>query len=684
MYQFVRLFLATLAVLAVLGADTPSAQDRAAGGALRVAYGDFYPYSYTGPDGRAHGYNIDVTRQLAAVAGYEVEFVYAENPKQFLDLLARGEVDLTPFLALTPERLAAGLATSPLGEYELSVYVRHDFPSETVEGLSGQRVGAVVGSIAQITAEQIPFIEIVTYETSDGTLLPLLSGKLAAVIGVAETFEARLRQNFIEDKVRKLDQRLSVIPYGIIVRRDLPQVHAALERAIAQMADPQLLDPLRDRWFGSDRSIVEHPWFGHIALVGGGILWAMLLLIVYAVRLRRRSAQVLAAYGANTLLIDALDKLRAAIVIFDADMQAIHWNNGFEARFPELVRTVQSGATLEQICVLAYEGGAMKSEMDQAEIARYARNTANDLRHGKTIQRVVHTSYGSTFDVSLFGLGSQNYAVIWVDITELNSQKEYIATQSGELARKNQQLLAFSAMAAHDLKAPLMQQTVLVDFILEDIAEAQLALPAEVQSNFAMLTDLSRRMNVLVGDLLDYATADSDQAETTCFCPNERLEGILTLAAVESRIKVVIMPDMPEVQVSPTSFDLVMRNLITNAAKHHDGGEGCITLRAYPTLEHVVIEVEDDGPGISEANYARVFEPFARLTRVEGTGLGLAFVKKTVIAWGGSITLRSAPVRGVIFSISLPIARGNVIPLTDLNDGPPALAVESSRLRISG
>ena len=139
--------------------------------------------------------------------------------------------------------------------------------------------------------------------------------------------------------------------------------------------------------------------------------------------------------------------------------------------------------------------------------------------------------------------------------------------------------------------------------------------------------------------------------------PNARLDGVLKLAGLDPRMEIVVMPDMPAVQVEPTSFDMVMRNLVANAAKHHDRPSGRITLRAYQHQDEVCIEVEDDGPGIEQAQHARVFEPFARLTKVEGSGLGLAFVKKTVTAWGGRISLRAAPNRGVIVTVTLPALR---------------------------
>lgn len=654
--------VAFLGLISILTGYAVLADPSPEGPVLRAVYAESFPYSFTGEDGRAQGYNIDVTRQLAEAVGYGVRFIPVKNPQQLLELLQRGEADVTPFLALTPVHKAAGLATSSLGEYALSVYVRRDREFETIEDLAGMHVGVVRGEITDPLAARFPFAQIVEYETSDEVLLPLMTGEIDAVVSVAETFEARLRTHFIEDKVRRLSPALATIPYGLIIRRDLPDLHAAFEEVIQATTTPASLVPLRAHWFGRSRSILEHPWFSNVALIVGGIGTAMIALTIYAVRLRRRSVKLQVENRENQLLIDALDKISGAITIFDSDMRGVHWNSGFEKRFPQIIPKLCEGAEIETVIKFAYRNGIFQTDMSGQEIGDFAIQTVQRLRAGGTVRQIVETQSGNTFDLSMFRLGSRHFAAIWLDVSELYRQQAQIAEQSDELARKNQQLSAFSTMAAHDLKAPLVQQATLIDFILEDLSDAQIGLPAVVQSNFDTLKEVSRRMNILVRDLLNYAKADADPSQAECFAPNSRFDGILSLSAINPRIELSVMPDMPGIQVDPNSFDLVMRNLITNAAKHNDRPSGQITIRAFQRDHSVVIEVEDNGPGVPEKQQARIFEPFCRLTAVEGTGLGLAFVKKTVEGWGGEINLRAAPVRGCVFEVSLPLAPAGLMP----------------------
>ena len=100
----------------------------------------------------------------------------------------------------------------------------------------------------------------------------------------------------------------------------------------------------------------------------------------------------------------------------------------------------------------------------------------------------------------------------------------------------------------------------------------------------------------------------------------------------------------------------VLRNLGDNAARHANGRV------AFSVAERdgvVLLEVDDDGPGVPEASWERVFERFVRLDDARardegGSGLGLAIVAELVAAHGGTVTLASSPIGGTRVEVSLP------------------------------
>jgi signal transduction histidine kinase len=101
----------------------------------------------------------------------------------------------------------------------------------------------------------------------------------------------------------------------------------------------------------------------------------------------------------------------------------------------------------------------------------------------------------------------------------------------------------------------------------------------------------------------------------------------------------------------------ILMNLINNAIKHHDKRNGTIEIMVEDNDTDYVFAVKDDGPGIPEQFHDRIFKIFQTLKprdQVEGSGMGLAMVKKNVEVLGGTISLESSEGQGSIFRFTWP------------------------------
>jgi two-component system OmpR family sensor kinase len=117
-------------------------------------------------------------------------------------------------------------------------------------------------------------------------------------------------------------------------------------------------------------------------------------------------------------------------------------------------------------------------------------------------------------------------------------------------------------------------------------------------------------------------------------------------------------PGTPEVLGDEARLRQVLSNLVANALQHTPESAG-ITVRVGTDGEHAVLEVCDEGPGMSSEDAQRVFERFYRAdssrTRASGgTGLGLSIVDSLVYAHGGTVSVRTAPGHGCQFRVNLP------------------------------
>ena len=208
-----------------------------------------------------------------------------------------------------------------------------------------------------------------------------------------------------------------------------------------------------------------------------------------------------------------------------------------------------------------------------------------------------------------------------------------------DLKRVNQDLEEFAYVASHDLKSPLRAVSTLVGWIEEELPPE---MDGTVRENFDRLRRRVRRMEDLLDDLLAFSRAGREEFPYTDVSLHDLVLDVVGLLAVPSAFRVTIVGDRPTARVQRPSLEVVLRNLINNAIKHHDRDDGTVRITLATLHDAVEIVVEDDGPGIPAAYRDKVFGMFKTLKprdKVEGSGVGLALVRRHVEAAGGTVTL---------------------------------------------
>lgn len=248
------------------------------------------------------------------------------------------------------------------------------------------------------------------------------------------------------------------------------------------------------------------------------------------------------------------------------------------------------------------------------------------------------------------------YSGILRDISEQKQQEIEREELLTELERSNRDLDDFAYIASHDLKAPLRVIDNAAQWLEEDLAGQ---LDEECSSNLGLLKSRVTRMVGLLDDLLEYARIGRDG--------QPKSDSMVTGAELQTELKMLL--DLPagfQLQFD-ASFDgivaprmplqQVLLNLISNAIKHHDRSDGTIKVEAHEFDDEYHIVVEDDGPGIAPEYHERVFQMFKTLKprdQVEGSGMGLAIIKKHCDQVQGQIQLESEVGQGCKFIVRWP------------------------------
>lgn len=622
---------------------------------LKVGYAEFPPYSFTNAAGEADGFSIDVIRRVLDAAGHEPEFVYSANPARTLELLSSGGADLSTFMVTTPERLEKVLATREVGSVELAAFTLRTSGFARREDLAGKRIAVVKGSASTSAARLIPFAEVVEFQQTDDLIVPLLLGEVDAVVSGQEAFTARLREANIFDKITALEPSLVSMPYAILISKERADLFPILDQALDQTLSPVTIKALRENWFGRNTYLYEKPAFWLVAVASTLFALVTGYLGLRVLRYKGEAARVLRASQANDLLINALDQLNGAIVIYDKDMRAVHRNAGFAKSFPRLVPQIDAGATMADLIGLSYKSAVVEFGVEDKSIDEFVSDVIASVQAGMDNRRLVKASSGLVYEARDFRLGADHYASIRVDLTAQAALQDTIVQQAEELKLANAQLESFAAIAAHDLRSPLSRINPLIEFIIEDLEDADIQIPQQVEEHLRLLTQQADMMKTLVEDLLAYASAGTQDGRPESFDPCDRLANVLKIVEPPEGFTIETPTAMPQVFADPVAFEAVMRNLISNALKHHGKRVGRVKISATEDPGYVNIHVADDGVGIPEKYLTTVFEPFKRLSsQNSGSGLGLAFVQKTVESWGGDISLSSHPDEGCTFSVTVP------------------------------
>jgi signal transduction histidine kinase len=209
---------------------------------------------------------------------------------------------------------------------------------------------------------------------------------------------------------------------------------------------------------------------------------------------------------------------------------------------------------------------------------------------------------------------------------------------------------------AHEIRNPLNAMNMNLQMLEEELA----AKPEQVDPEQAELLDSTKReikrLERLVNNFLAYARPARPRFENSDL--NAVVQDVSRLLDADFRQSGVTLRDdleplLPHVETDETQFKQALLNLMVNARQvMKNGGNVTVRTRAGSHGE-VVIEVEDDGPGIPAEVRARIFEVFYS-SRGGGTGLGLPIARQIVERHGGTIEVESVEGRGTTFRIRLP------------------------------
>jgi hypothetical protein len=223
-----------------------------------------------------------------------------------------------------------------------------------------------------------------------------------------------------------------------------------------------------------------------------------------------------------------------------------------------------------------------------------------------------------------------------------------------EVKESNQELKNFAYIVSHDLKTPLRGIVTLANWVLTDYNEK---LDEQGKENLALIVNRTSRMNDLIDGILQYSRASQIIESKMRIDTNVLVPEVIDFIAAPAHFKIEITNTLPTVDFERVKLFQIFQNLIGNAVKYIDKEEGLIRISCEKTDGFWTFAVSDNGPGIEEKYFEKIFQIFQTLSvgNNDNTGIGLTIVKKIVEANKGTIWVTSKPQEGSTFHFTIPV-----------------------------
>jgi light-regulated signal transduction histidine kinase (bacteriophytochrome) len=250
------------------------------------------------------------------------------------------------------------------------------------------------------------------------------------------------------------------------------------------------------------------------------------------------------------------------------------------------------------------------------------------------------------------------------DLTERKSAEESIQTLNrnleqhvADLTSANRELDAFTYSLAHDLRAPLRHIHGFANILMEDWNEK---IDAEGKRFLGKIVKSSKEMGSMVDDLLNFARLGRIELQRKLVDLSQVVEEVRGQLEPDTQGRSIQweVGDLPTVPGDPALLRQVLVNLLSNAVKYTSKEQDAqIKIGSRNGGSEVTVFVRDNGAGF-EMQYAeklfRVFQRLHRAEEFEGTGVGLANVRRIIERHGGRIWAEGEPGKGATFYFSLP------------------------------
>ncbi|MGE7903237.1 transporter substrate-binding domain-containing protein [Peribacillus sp. NPDC094092] len=637
------------------GCFFPSAVHSEAEKVIRVA-GDnnFPPFEYLSDSGVYTGFNVDIMNAISIETGIRFEY-YPMPWNEAVQAMRSGKVDAIQGMKYNQEReeiydFSAPYFTSSQGIFVLkdNMYIRK------IEDLKGRKVAVQKGDVASGLLSKVDRLQLVETNNQQEAVQSLIDGKVDAFIGNRITGQYFLQKNEQQSLIKIVGESLDTTNYAVAVMPKNKELLTLFNQAISQIKKDGTYEKIEKKWFGeyilpNTQRLRKTLLYLEIGLF---ITFIVISLILWwNLSLKREVAK-------RTEQIGHVNKdLEEKMLLLEEN---IHFQQQvLNSAYSSLITLNQQGLVsminVRAMDYLELDGNVVRKPFQDLPITCFI--PEKEIKAALERKRVFlqketvwfqnaskkrYITY-SVYPIQTIGGDSVGAVLNFFDITE-QKQLERKVAQDDRLRSLGQLV----AGIAHEIRNPLTSILTYTQLLPKKFASADFRTFFSEQ-----VTSEITRLNTLINDLLDYSRPK--KSEPVTFSLNETIDGIelLLKPKIKEKNLSIVREFTGDIQATADTQQIkqVLVNVILNAIQASNIG-GTLIFRAYYRDMFTVIEIEDEGIGISEEDIDKIFEPFYTRKR-NGVGLGLSISYQLVKENGGTIETRSEVGKGTVVTICL-------------------------------
>nr|WP_256354037.1 MULTISPECIES: transporter substrate-binding domain-containing protein [unclassified Variovorax] len=631
-----------------------------------AAVPDRMPFMFVDQSDRYAGLTVQVLNKITSETGLKFEPVLTRAGRI-------GRADLLPVMISGQQSETDVVASAPYFRGYWVLVSRVDDPDILrIDKLAGKRIAYLPpNGVAEGLKERVPSVELVPVDSILESYEQVASGKADVTVGNVNTASYLIRQRY--GNKLKVAGAIGDAPVDVSfgVRADNPMLLSIIDKTL-QSISPEEMRRVRTNWtFSSHPSTGWSRYARWLYPIGAALV---LCLALFAFWNRALKNQVRRRRAAEAELRDQLTFQRAmlegipqAICVRDMHARLIFCNTAFETFF-NVDRQMVLGKTLP-------ESNVTKAPLEQVRSvhAQYMQLLAEGISINEDLDVVLH---GDTKRINHWAApislvdGGPRVAFVSgaIDMTERHHMMALVEAAREKAESANRAKSNFLATMSHEIRTPMNAVLGMLELMVregrlsrEDLASADLARKS------------AQGLLGLIDDILDISKIEAGGLEVIPRPAQLRplvreVANVFASMARQRGLNITVEIDERVAQwhaVDGVRFRQIVNNLVSNAIKYTDEGGVTVRLRHVSRagdMEHLELEVQDTGIGISATDLSNLFKPFfqaeaAGPRAIGGTGLGLPIVQRLCTKMGAEISVQSQSGKGtsVLVELKLPV-----------------------------